>query len=340
MADTKKGKKRIIQKEVYVADIFVSVVVVLRKDVDIDLTDYYRDLGDTLYRRYSNYEVIIVDNGSDPEHLAPIVALLTELPCFRILRLSRPYSHDTAVMAGLEGSIGDYTIVIDPTLDRMKDIPAIVDLNLKYDIVQGVAKPMRGEKTVRTSIGRRMFYWYSRKYMHIDVPTNSTYLLALSRRAVKAMTTTSRHDSHVRHMLRVIGYSYATYLYETSTSPVRNRSLKLGAMEALNIVSSHSSHPLRFMSWVGFSASIISIIYALYILVIALTKSHVAEGWVTMSLQISGMFFILFLFMIVLAEYIGKILVEARRDARYHVLDELSSTVSLADAERKNVTNS
>lgn len=340
MAEVKKGKKkRIIQKEVYVSDIFVSVVVVLRNDTDIDPVEYYRELGDMLYRRYSNYEVIIVDNGIDFKHLAPITALLAELPCFRILRLSRTYSHDTAVMAGLEGSIGDYTVVTDPSLDQLKDIPNIVDLNMKHDIVQGIAKLRKSDKNAKNSLGRRVFYWYSRKYMNIDVPTNSTYLLALSRRAVKALTTTSRHDSHIRHMLRVIGYSYAVYAYETRTSPIRNRSLKVGAMEALNVVSSHSSHPLRFMSWIGFFASVLNIFYALYVLVVALTSSHVAEGWTTMSLQISGMFFILFLFMIVLAEYIGKILVEARQDSRYHVLDELSSTVSLADLDRKNITS-
>ena len=56
-------------------------------------------------------------------------------------------------------------------------------------------------------------------------------------------------------------------------------------------------------------------------------------------LELSGMFFILFLFMVILSEYIGKILVESRRDARYYVLDELSSTTSLANAERKNITS-
>jgi hypothetical protein len=126
-------------------------------------------------------------------------------------------------------------------------------------------------------------------------------------------------------------------VYHTNEDPIRTASIKTGVVEALEIVSSHSTHPLRFMSWVGFFASMINLIYAIYVVVVALLKPHVAEGWTTMSLQISSMFFILFLFMIVLSEYVGKILNEARRDARYLVMDELSSTVSLADAARRNI---
>ena len=43
------------------------------------------------------------------------------------------------------------------------------------------------------------------------------------------------------------------------------------------------------------------------------------------------------MFLVVLAEY-EKILKEARDDASYIVMDELSSTVSIADTERKNLS--
>ena len=175
--------------------------------------------------------------------------------------------------------------------------------------------------------------------MHVDVPTNSTYFMAFSRRAITAMSALSGQDSHVRQMAKIIGYSYLEYPYETKVNPIHSRSLRVGTVEALDIVSSYSVHPLRLMSWIGFIASILSILYAVYVIYVTLTKSSVAEGWTTMSLQISGMFFILFLLMIILAEYIGKILIQVRGDARYHVLDELTSTVSLADTERKNVTS-
>ncbi len=320
-------------------DMFVSVIVASARDFE-DFEEYCRLLSAELRTRYTNYEIIIVDNGLSRQNITVVAGLLSELPCIRLIRLSREYTHDIAIMAGLEASIGDYTVVTDPAIDYIDDIYKVVEKNEKFDIVQGVADITTKKVLSGSSVGRRLFYWYNRKYISIDVPIQATYFMSLNRRAVRAITISTRHDSHIRHMIKTIGYSYTEYKYKTRINPIKTHGIGTGTVEALDIITSHSVHPLRFMSWVGFFASLVNIIYALYVVVIAFTKKDVAEGWVTTSLELSGMFFILFLFMVVLSEYVGKILIESRRDARYHVLDELSSTVSLADAERKNVTNS
>lgn len=337
----KSKKKRIIQKEVYVSDLFVSIVVALRNDTtnEIDVADYLRDLSDLMYRQYSNYEIIIVDNQLNLALMDTVTPLLSELPCIRIIQLSRRHPHDIAIMSGLEGSIGDYTVVTDPTLDNPKDIVKIVDENTSFDIVQGVAVAGSGQRRFRQTLPRRVFYWYGRRFMNVDVPTNSTYFIAFSRRAIRAITSAVHTDTHIRQMAAHIGFTYRLFPYETRANPVRSHSLRVGAIEAIDIVSSYSIHPLRSIAWLGFVASMASVVYALYVIYVAVTRQHVAQGWTTMSLQISGLFFILFLMMVVLAEYIGKIMVESRRDVKYTVLDEQSSTVSLADTGRRNITS-
>lgn len=332
-------KRRVIQKEIYVTDIFVSVVVVPRPDLidKVDIPVYIQELSDILYRHYSNYEIIIVDNMLPVEVFGSTTKLLSELPCLRIIRLSRRYSHDMATLAGLESSIGDYTVVTDPALDPIRAIPRIVELNQETDIIQGTAVPPKGDKSIRMTIPRRIFYQYSRKYMSIDVPTNATYFMSLNRRAVAAVTSSAHKSVHIRFEVRMIGYKYQTMTYEVYASPIRNRSLRVGVFEATDIISSYSVHPLRLMSWIGLIASLVSIIYAIYVVIVAATH-QVVEGWTTMSLQISGLFFILFLILVVLAEYIGKLLVESRHQPKYYVVDELVSTVALADSGRKNIS--
>lgn len=317
-------------------DIFTSVVVVARSDYR-DLVSYINDLSKMLAEKYTNYEIIVVDNGLATNTVKQLIELLDKLPCIRLLRLSRKYTHDTAVMAGIEGAIGDYTVITDPALDSVGEIPRIIKVNRDYDIVQGTAK-VSERRMLDTNLGRKIFYWYNRKHLLIDVSPRSTYFISLSRRAVRAITSSVRHDGHIRHIVKTIGYSYVEFDYKTLEDPTRSRSLKTGIIEALDIVSSHSTHPLRFMSWLGLFASIVNVVYALYVVVVALVQKDVAEGWTTMSLQLSSMFFVMFLFMLVLSEYIGKILNEARRDSRYNVMDELSSTVSLADTNRKNIS--
>lgn len=330
MAMTNQNKAR------FKEDAFVSIVLVARPD-SVDVTAYCKQLSYTLLRKYSNHEILVIDNDLNANTVRDIIAMLPEYPCLRLIRLSRRYGHDTAIFAGIEAAIGDSVVIADPMVDPIDAIHDIVELNKKADIVQGVAGYPTG-KAMEASVFRRLFYWYNRKYLGIDIPLRATYFIAISRRALRAITQSSRNDGHIRHLAKTIGYSYAQFVYTPLADPARSIGLKTGALEALEVVSSHSTHPLRFMSWVGFFASAINLIYAAYVLVVALLKPHVAEGWTTMSLQLSLMFFILFLFMVVLSEYTGKILNEARKDARYLVMDELCSTISLADAERKNVT--
>lgn len=142
----------------------------------------------------------------------------------------------------------------------------------------GIAVRGGGARKIKTRFSRRLFYWYCRKVMHVDVPTNSTYFIALSRRAVQAATTVGKGSVHVRQAVATIGYSYTVFPYETLQDPIRSRRLNVGFLEAIDIIiSSYSVHPLRFMSWLGFIASIVSIVYALYVIIIAMTRQHVAR---------------------------------------------------------------
>lgn len=317
-------------------DIFVSVVVTPRRYID-NPTAYCRTLSNNLMDRYTNFEIIFIDNNLDAEYILPLISLLDKLPCMRLVRLTRSYSYDTALMAGIEAAIGDYVVLTDPCLDPIEDIHEVVSLNKMYDIVQGAADiPER--KMLDSSRWRKLFYWYNRKYLDIDVPVQATYFISLSRRALRAVAASSQHEVHIRQILKTVGYSYIKYTYKTKEDPTRTTSLRTGVTEALSIVGSHSTHPLRVMSAVGITVSAVNLVYALYVVIVAIFKKDVAAGWTTMSLQLSAMFFVLFLFMAILSEYVGKLLSETRHDQRYLVMEEMTSTVSLANADRKNIT--
>lgn len=326
MAKIKNGKQ----------DIFVSIVVIAKVQT-YNLASYISRLSKELLSKYENYEIIIIDNMAPIEEVAGANGLLSKYPCIRLIRLSRQFKHDTAVFSGIEAAIGDFVVVVDPMLDPVDEIAKVVEMNKKSDIVQGVSKmSIRG--VLGTGMGRDLFYWYNRKYLGIDIPLQSTYFIALSRRAVTALTASSRQDRHVRHLLKIIGYSYKTHNYMPLQDPNTQRSLRTSVVQALEIVSSYSTHPLRFVTWLGFFAGGVNLLYAVYVVAVTLLKQNVQPGWTTMSIQLSVMFFILFTILVILSEYIGRILGESRKDPQYLIMDEQSSTVSFADAERKNIT--
>jgi len=325
-----KRKKTVVKK-----DIFVSTVLVINNSVE-DVADYIENLSKLLNKLYVNYEIVIVDNGMPENEIRILRDCLLRLPCIRIIRLARAFKYDTALFAGLEVSIGDYICTIDPTVDSIESIPEIIAANQTKDVVQGISDVPIASNPIG-QLGRRLFYWYNRRYIGIDIPLNATYFASYSRRAVNSITQTKRSQHHIRHLARRVGYGYKTLPYRPLKNPASPKKLKTGVIEALEISVSYSTHPLRFVTWLGLSASLLNVIYAAYVVYVNLSSHHVAEGWTTTSLQLSGMFFILFLIVVIIAEYIGRILVESYKDPNYYVTDELTSSVSLSDVNKRNV---
>ena len=95
-------KKKQTNKTVKKQDIFVSVVVGVDRNY-IGLGEYLTDLSKLLGGSYENYEIIVIDNELKPEVAKEVIDILKVLPCIRLIRLSREYSYDIALMAGIRG---------------------------------------------------------------------------------------------------------------------------------------------------------------------------------------------------------------------------------------------
>ena len=68
-----------------------------------------------------------------------------------------------------------------------------------------------------------------------------------------------------------------------------------------------------------------NLIYSFYVVAIGLFKTDVAPGWVSLSLQQSGMFFLISLVLLVLGEYIVNMVSLSNEGPLYHVGQEFTS---------------
>jgi hypothetical protein len=89
------------------------------------------------------------------------------------------------------------------------------------------------------------------------------------------------------------------------------------------------------MSLVGAS---FNLIYTVYVVLVAIFKEKVAEGWVTLSLQQASMFFMVFLVFMVFGEYLAHIISLSEKNEKYSVTDEFFSSV-VTRRSKLNVLN-
>ncbi|UUZ57502.1 hypothetical protein LP419_26605 [Massilia sp. H-1] len=79
-----------------------------------------------------------------------------------------------------------------------------------------------------------------------------------------------------------------------------------------------------------------NLLYSVYVVAVGLLRSDVAPGWISLSLQQSGMFFLISLVLLVLGEYILNMASLSNEGPPYHVGQELTS-VRVTRREKLNV---
>lgn len=292
-------------------------------------------LSQVLKAQYENYEIVLVDDGSVDGTSARVKELLGRVECVRLLRLSRRFGLDVALTAGLESAIGDYVVTLSPATDPTALIPDLVALARRENAaVYGVLA--RRERPLLHRLGARLFHWTCRRLLDLPITPGATHFRVLSRQAVNAIVGIKDNYRYLRALTPYIGYSTRLFEYQPLRAP-RAESLFEAADTAVAIIVSNSSRPLRLTGWLAVLASGLNLAYIGYVFLVNVFKHAVAEGWTTLSLQNAGMFFLLFLILAVVTEYVGRILNETREWPLYYIAEEANSSVLIASQDRRNV---
>ena len=321
------------------SDRFVSVVAPVR-DGGGRIGPFLDDVARLLARHFELWEIVLVDDGSRDATVLEVEERLEKIPNVRLLRLSRPFGVETAILAGLEAAIGDFVVVMRPAHDPPQEIPAMVERAVGgADIVAGVL-PDDVPDFWFARVGSRLFHAYAGRVLGVEAPRRGTDFRVLSRRAVNALVRIKDRLRHFRMHGALVGFATEEHPYRPLPDAPRTRTLAERAALAVGVVVAGTTHPLRLVSLGGLFAAGLNVAYAIYVIVVYIVKEDVAPGWATLSLTSSAMFFLLFLALAVLSEYVGRILLEIRTAPQYWILEERVSNVMDARRERENVVHS
>jgi hypothetical protein len=126
------------------------------------------------------------------------------------------------------------------------------------------------------------------------------------------------------------GFRYATIVYDRNFpggAGVRRTSWRQAFGKALNLIFAISPQPLRFVTLFSLSISALTILYSIYAVAYWYFAPDVVRGWTSLSLQISGLFFLMSLVLAVMSEYMQQILDNTERRPLYFISQHISSDV-------------
>ena len=115
-----------------------SIVVPIYNEED-NITALYRAITAALDASDSNYEVILVDDGSSDGSFGALKALAAQDRRVKVIRFRRNFGQTAAMSAGFDAASGDIIIPMDGDLQNdPADIPRLIDkLHQGYDVVSG-----------------------------------------------------------------------------------------------------------------------------------------------------------------------------------------------------------
>jgi glycosyltransferase involved in cell wall biosynthesis len=304
---------------------FISVVI-----VTYNATRYIElaieKLSAELSARYKDYEIVVVDDGSLDRTAEAVERLQKRLSNIQLYVLGRRYGDAIATIVGLDNAIGDYVAIMDAETDTPETISVMAELAQNgYDVVYAAAT---GRETQQKFYDRlaKLFYNLFQRFTGNEIPEQVSRFRLFSRAVVNYITAVNDRHQLLRVLPAISGFSHTVIPYAAKASS-KSRSLMGRIGEGINVLFSSSVKPLRFATYTALAAGLLNLIYAVYVVVVALIKPDVAEGWVSLSLQSSGMFFLISLILTIISEYLYGIMERTQNRPLYNIARESSSLV-------------
>lgn len=297
------------------SEALVTVVMVMQNDQAI-IAETLQQTVALLSGTYQYYEILIVDNGSSDSSVEKVKELQRNIPNIRLLVLSRKYDQEIAFSAALDNSLGDYVVLMDIQFDPPAVIPELLaKAQTGYDIVIAERKD-RSDNTWTEKIFARLFYKIYGNISGFYFSPNASYFRVMSRRAVNSVIKIKNKSRYLKYFNALVGFTqtYVPYerVYKKDAKQTKDGFVR-SIIKALDVIIANTVSPLRIVSLLGILASLLSLLFLAYVLVVLLIKDQVAEGWISSSAMNAVMFFLVFLFLTVISEYISRILVESGR---------------------------
>jgi len=306
--------------------VFLSVVFVVR-DQTRELELLLTDASSTIAAHVSDYELIVVDNASEDDSVAVLKKLTSEhgLPNLQIYALTKEVDADTAAWVGLENALGDFVAVIDP---RNDDISFLAEMLDKAVSGADVVFATNAQKSAQSFAYRGAYVIFNLLYKMVNgihLANEAPQYRVLSKRVVNFILQHPQPSVTYRHLPATGGFARVNLSY--SAMPRISHTKRLGEIidRGMRLLVSTTRAPMRLVTSLSLFGAVANLVYSIYVVAIGFLKVDVAPGWISMSLQQSGMFFLISLVLLVLGEYILNMVSLMNEGPLYYVGQEFTS---------------
>lgn len=296
----------------------LSVIIPVFNEAE-NLATLYSRLTRALVNLGMSYEIILVDDGSQDQSPEMLRKMEAEDHRIVIVEFARNFGHQVAISAGLEHSRGRAVCIMDADL---QDPPEVLHTFLaKWQEGWEVVYAVRTER--KEWWGKRLayagFYRLLQRVANIEIPLDAGDFCVMDRKVVDLLVRMPERNRFVRGIRSWVGFKQIGVTYERQARHAGTPKYTLRKLLylALDGLVSFSHMPLRIITLLGFTVSMLSFLVASFYIIKKITIGVGVAGFTTLVVSIFFLAGIQLMTIGVIGEYIGRISDEVKRRPLY-----------------------
>ncbi len=299
----------------------ISIVIPMYNEEEVAMTSYLRIRKVIETLKQYDYEMILINDGSDDKTLEILQKVAQENEKVKILSFTRNFGHQAAVTAGLRYVTGEAIVIIDADLqDPPELLPEMIQLwEQGNEVIYGQRKIRKGESAFKL-LTAKMFYNTLNALSDVEIPKDTGDFRLVDRKVVDVVNNLPEHNKFLRGLFSWVGFKQKAYLYERQerqTGKTKYPFRKMWKLASDGIIS-FSTKPLKLVGGLGILTIILSILILIYSLVsYAFDLNNLTAGWTSIMVAITLFSGVQLLSIWIISEYIGRIYDETRNRPQY-----------------------
>ena len=302
----------------------ISVVAPIYNE-EQTISEFVKQVTNTLNQISIDYEIILVDDGSDDNSWEKIKTEVISNSNIRGIKLSRNFGHHYAISAGLHKANARWIVVMDSDLQDRPDV--IKDLYSKakegYEVVF-VSRINRPESFGYLFL-QKMFYKLLNLFSGLKFNSKQANFSIIGHKVVEAFRQFPENARFYGSTIKWLGFktTQINAPHGTRFSGKPSYTFKKRVKLALDIILSFSDRPLKFAIYFGTFMASIAIITSVWIVWGALNGEFVVLGWASLMASIFFVGGSILIVLGILGIYLGRVFNEVKNRPLYVISDEI-----------------
>lgn len=299
----------------------ISIIVPCYNEEPV-IERFFEEVTGELSLLDAEWEIICVDDGSRDNTLCRLLDYARLDERIKVLELTRNFGKEAAITAGLDACSGDVVVPIDADLQDPPSLLAamLAEWRKGFDVVYA-SRRSRERDTLAKRLTAGGFYKLYNRLTTVPIPENTGDFRLMDRRVVDRLGELPERTRFMKGLFAWLGFKSTAVEYDRPAREEGQTSWSYWKLWnfALDGLTSFSTVPLRVWTYVGMAVSLLSFLYAGFLIFRTLFLGVDTPGYASMMVVVLFLGGIQLISLGVIGEYLGRVFVEVKQRPVYLV---------------------